>query len=271
MGTKVSFLVAICRSRHMEAIPLTLDDIIAERAVSVVYQPIFWLQSGSVFANEALTRGPAGPYASPQTLFESAAGAGRLFALEMLCREEALRSKPPGLLCLNVDPRTLEDSAFRRGMTAQALEAQGILPSEIVFEVTERFSISDFSLFRRTLDHYRSQGYRIALDDVGAGHSNLRLVAEAQPEIVKIDKGLVQGVAASRPRRAAISALLTMASELGALAVAEGIETVDDLGVLQELGAPLGQGFLMGAPAAHPIAVPGVPIARDRSPSPVHR
>ncbi|MDA8346989.1 MAG: EAL domain-containing protein [Thermaerobacter sp.] len=228
---------------------MNLTQILASGSIQAVYQPILQLSDGSLFAHEALARGPEGPLHTPAALFRAAAEEGLVFALEFACRAAALRQKPPGALCLNVDPLSLQDPAFTRGMTAQVLSALGVAPSEVIFEITERIAIADYQLFRRTLDHYRSQGYRIALDDVGAGYSNLRLVAEAQPEFLKIDQGLVRGLFGAKPRRAAVSALVRMAEECDATAIAEGIENEEDLAVLRDLGVPLGQGFLLGRPA----------------------
>ena len=228
---------------------MDLEELLANDLIAAAYQPIADLRDRSVYAHEALARGPAGPLRTPGALFGAAARQGLLFPLDLACRTAALRRKPPGLLCLNVEPQSLLDPAFTRGLTAQMLLSLGVAPQEVIFEVTERIAISDYALFRRTLDHYRSQGYRIALDDVGAGYSNLRLVAEAQPEFLKIDMGLVQGLSQARPRRAAVSALARMAEELGALVIAEGIECEDDLVALQDIGVPLGQGFLLGRPA----------------------
>ncbi len=230
---------------------MQLRQILAQGAVYAAYQPIRRLKDGSLFAHEALARGPEGPLHSPAQLFQAAAAEGLLFALELACRTAALERKPPGVLCLNVDPLTLQDPAFTRGMTAQVLAALGVSPREVIFEITERIAITDYDLFRRTLGHYRSQGYRIALDDVGAGYSNLRLVAEAGPEFLKIDQGLVRGCARAKARRAAVSALARMAEECDAVAIVEGIETAEDLRVLVDLGVPLGQGFLLGHPAPH--------------------
>lgn len=228
---------------------MKLAQVLAGNGIYAVYQPIRRLLDRSLFAHEALARGPQGPLHAPAALFAAAAEEGQVFALEFACRAAALRDKPPGVLCLNVDPLSLQDPAFTRGMTAQVLASLGISPAEVIFEITERIAITDYALFRRTLDHYRSQGYRIALDDVGAGYSNLRLVAEAQPELIKIDQGLVRGLSGAKSRRAAVSALVRMAEECDALAVAEGIEEESDLAVLEDLGVPLGQGFLLGRPA----------------------
>lgn len=237
---------------------MNLAQVLSTGQIHAVYQPIKNLQTGSTFAHEALARGPVGPLHSPAALFQQANEQGLLFTLELACRAAALRQKPPGTLCLNVDPRTLQDPSFTRGMTAQVLTMLGVSPYEVIFEVTERIAISDYALFRRTLEHYRSQGYRIAIDDVGAGYSNLRLVAEAQPEIIKIDQGLVRGLSHARARRAAVSALVRMAEESGAAAVAEGIEGEDDLAAVRDLGVSLGQGYLLGRPEPvrlmHPTA-----------------
>lgn len=241
---------------HLGGRFLTVEAIIAQRSVRIVFQPIVSLEDGSVFAQEALTRGPEGPLFTPAALFRAAQEANLLFAMELLCREEALLTKPAGPVTLNVDPFTLNDPTFTRGMTAQALDNLGISPSDVIFELTERIAVQDYGLLRQTVDHYRSQGYRIALDDVGSGYSNLRLVAELQPEILKIDMGLVQGLSTSRARRAAVHALAVASEDCGALAVAEGIERPDDLSAVQDLGIPLGQGFLLGRPAPSKPMVP---------------
>ncbi len=235
---------------------MLLQQIIANEWIRAVYQPIVRLSDRALYAHEALARGPAGSLHSPAALFHAASEQGLLFSLDLACRTAALREKPPGTVSLNVEPQSLLDPAFKRGLTAQVLASLGVSPHEVIFEVTERIAISDYGLFRRTLDHYRSQGYRVALDDVGAGYSNLRLVAEAQPEFIKIDQGLVQGIAHAKSRRAAISALARMAEECDSLAIAEGVETTEDLLVLLDLGVPLAQGFLLGrpAPAVPPMA-----------------
>ncbi len=234
---------------------MQLGELLANDLVRAVFQPIVRLDDRTVFAHEALARGPEGPMHTPAALFGAAAEEGRVFALELACRNAALHQKPPGVLCLNVDPLSLQDPAFTRGMTAQVLSSIGVLTSEVIFEITERIAIQDYDLFRLTLDHYRSQGYRIALDDVGAGYSNLRLVAEAQPELLKIDQGLVRGLSQAKARRAAVSALVRMAEECGAQAIAEGIEDEQDLRALEDLGVPLGQGFLLGRPVPRETAL----------------
>jgi len=221
---------------------MELQDVLDHALIDVVYQPIVRLGDGTVFAHEALARGPAGPLHMPGALFGAAAADGLLFALDLACRTAALTSKPEGVISINIEPQSLLDPAFTTGLTAQVLRRCGVLAQEVILEVTERIAISDYQLFRRTLDHYRLQGYRIALDDVGAGYSNLRLVAEAEPEFIKIDQGLVQGAGTDRAHRAAVSAVAHMAEELGALAIAEGIETPADLDAVRALGVPLAQG-----------------------------
>ncbi len=232
---------------------MDLQDVLRHDLIEAAYQPVVRLHDRTIYAHEALARGPAGPLRSPAALFQAARDQGLLFPLDLACRTAALRRKPAGVLSLNVEPQSLLDPAFTRGLTAQVLRSLGVSPYEVILEVTERIAITDYALFRRTLDHYRSQGYRIALDDVGAGYSNLRLVAEAQPEFLKIDQGLVQGIAGSRARRAAVSALARMAEECEATVIAEGIEGEGDLAVLLDLGIPFGQGFLLGMPAIPPV------------------
>lgn len=229
--------------------------------VRAVYQPIVNLRSGSVFAWEALARGPAeSALASPARLFDVAEEAGAVFALEKVCREAAIRGFAPGdqgarLFC-NVHPRTLLDPAFTPGETRRLLDKYGMEPRQVVLEITERHSVQDFNLFHRTLAHYRDAGYGVAVDDVGTGYSGLVSIAEIQPDFMKIDMSLVRGIHANPVKRALLETLLTFADKVGCRMVAEGVETEAELACLIRLGVHFGQGYFLGRPAEAP-ARPG--------------
>uniref|UniRef100_I2PZH5 Diguanylate cyclase (GGDEF) domain-containing protein n=1 Tax=Desulfovibrio sp. U5L TaxID=596152 RepID=I2PZH5_9BACT len=225
--------------------------------VRAVYQPIVNLRSGSVFAWEALARGPAGTtLASPAMLFDVAEEAGAIFALEKVCREAAIRGFAPreqgAKLFCNVHPRTLLDPAFTPGETRRLLDKYGMEPREVVLEITERHSVKDFNLFHRTLAHYRDAGYGVAVDDVGTGYSGLVSIAEIQPDFMKIDMSLVRGIDANPVKRALLETLLTFADKVGCRIVAEGIETEAELACLIRLGVHFGQGYFLGRPADAP-------------------
>lgn len=227
-------------------------DILDNRKIAVVYQPIFSLTTGDIIGWEALTRGPAGtPFATPLALFSFVAEVGELFALERICREEALRqgaSLPAGRkLFLNVNPKAFDDPAFVKGYTAELLRRLGLAPCDVVFEITEHEAI-DYRKFRRILHHYRSQGYCIAVDDFGAGHANLQAVLEVAPDFLKVDRTLVAGVDAHRPKQVALEAIVAIAQKTGSRVIAEGIERKEELETVVRLGVDGGQGFFWAAP-----------------------
>ncbi|EFL50115.1 diguanylate cyclase/phosphodiesterase [Solidesulfovibrio fructosivorans JJ]] len=232
-------------------------EILELRRVRAVFQPIVNLRAGSVFAWEALARGPRdSTLESPAMLFDVAEEAGAIFALEKICREAAIRGfakrEPGAKLFCNVHPRTLLDPQFTPGETRRLLDKYGMEPHDVVLEITERHSVKDFNLFHRTLAHYRDAGYGVAVDDVGTGYSGLVSIAEIQPDFMKIDMSLVRGIDANPVKRALMETLLTFSEKVGCRIVAEGIETEAELACLIRLGAHFGQGFFLGRPAETP-------------------
>ena len=231
--------------------------------IAAVFQPIVALRGATVFAWEALARGPRdGIFASPAMLFDFAEEAGAVFALEKACREAAIRGFSPGVpgakLFCNVHPRTLLDPAFTPGETRRLLDKYGMEPHDVVLEITERHSVKDFNLFHRTLAHYRNAGYGVAVDDVGTGYSGLASIAEIQPDFMKIDMSLVRDIDSSPVKRALLETMITFAEKVGCRIVAEGIETEAELACLIRLGVHFGQGYFLGRPANPPS-----PLAED--------
>ncbi len=229
--------------------------ILHDRSVRAVFQPIADFTTGTIMAWEALTRGPEGSaFQSPAVLFDFAEQSGKLFALESLCREKAITTlgaiEPGQKLFLNIHPKTMADPEFTHGRTQELLQASGLAPENIVFEITERHSISDFALFHRTLDHYRSQGYLVAVDDAGAGYSGLTSVAQIRPEFIKIDMSLIQGIDKDPVKRALIETLVTFADKIGSQIIAEGIESQAQAACLIDIGVHHGQGYYLARPAA---------------------
>ena len=228
--------------------------ILHERNVRALFQPIADFTSGTILAWEALTRGPDGSaFQSPTVLFDFAEQSGKLFALERLCREKALRSLGAigqgQKLFLNIHPKTMADPEFTHGKTMELLNEVGLAPENIVFEITERHSINEFALFHRTLDHYRSQGYLVAVDDAGAGYSGLTSVAQIRPEFIKIDMSLIQGIDKDPVKRALIETFVTFADKIGSKIIAEGIESQAQAACLIDIGVHYGQGYYLARPA----------------------
>ncbi len=210
------------------------------------FQPIFDLRSGGVVGVEALARFARPPIRPPDVWFTEAASIGLGVDLEIIALNlalERLSRLPVGLyLSLNASVETIASKRFR--------ELLNDVPQErIVLELTEHTPIDDYASFKESLEKLRSQGVRLAVDDAGAGFSSLRHVLDLQPEVIKLDIGLIRGIDRDPARQALGRALITFAKEAyDASIVAEGIETMGELQVLRDLGCPCGQGFYLGRP-----------------------
>lgn len=231
------------------------NSILESRQISSVYQPILDFKSGSILGWEALSRGPSdSSFQSPLILFETAEKLGRLFALEKVCRESAIANvgslEDNKKLFLNIHPKTMADPEFTPGKTLELMEKAGLKPDNVVFEITERHSVQEFDLFYRTLDHYRNQGFSIAVDDAGAGYSGLTTIAELQPEYIKLDKSLIEGIHKDPVKRALVETTVSFADKIGSQIVAEGIETQAQAVCLKDIGVHYGQGYFIAKPQA---------------------
>lgn len=234
-----------------------LDQILAHGDLHCLFQPILSLSERRLVGYEALTRGPSnGPLHSPLPLFSIARSSGRLSQLELLCRRKACSRfrelKLDGKLFLNVSPESLLEPTHQPGRTLQLLQTFGISPSDVVIELTEQTPIEDYSLLDTALHHYRAMGFSIALDDLGAGYSSLRLWSELRPDYVKIDRHFIEGIHLDAVKREFVGSILKMAHASRAQVIAEGIEIPEELAVLSEMGIDLVQGYLLGRPNETP-------------------
>ncbi|UZP68049.1 GGDEF domain-containing protein [Desulfovibrio mangrovi] len=227
--------------------------VLQTRSIQTLYQPIVSFPSGDIMAWEALSRGPEqSPFRSPDILFDLAEEMGMLFALERVCRENAI-VRADALaenqkLFLNIHPRTLTDPGFTPGSTREIIEKVGLKPENIVLEITERHSIRDFSLFYKTLDHYRGQGFQVAIDDAGTGYSGLSTIAELKPNFIKIDMSLIRNIDRDPVRRALLETIVAFADKIDSKVIAEGIETQEEASTLLQIGTHFGQGYYLGRP-----------------------
>ncbi len=236
------------------AIAERFNTILSGNLISTHYQPIFDFKTGNILGWEALTRGPRdSSFRSPIILFETAEQLGRLFALEKICRESAIKHageiQKNQKLFINISPKTMADPEFTPGNTLKLMESAGLLPENIVFEITEQHSVQEFDLFYRTLAHYRSQGFRIAVDDAGAGYAGLSTIAELQPEYIKLDKSLIDGIHKDPVKRALVETTATFADKIGSQIIAEGVESKAQAICLKDIGVHCGQGFFFARPA----------------------
>ncbi|MBS7560918.1 EAL and GGDEF domain-containing protein [Pseudomonas sp. RC4D1] len=234
-----------------------LSSILAQSGLHSLFQPIISLSQRRILGYEALSRGPSNsPLHSPVALFAVARQAGRLSELEFACRHSACKrfseQQLPGKLFLNVSPESLLEATHQPGRTLQLLQDVGIPPSQVVIELTEQPPIDDFQLLHNALHHYRDMGFSIALDDLGAGYSSLRLWSELRPDYVKIDRHFIDGIHQDALKREFVGSILQIAKASRAQVIAEGIEMLEELVVLSEMGVDLVQGYLLCRPQEQP-------------------
>ena len=230
-----------------------ITDIISNKLLSSVYQPIVSLKDGSVFAYEALSRiTKEGATINISEVFEGAGQLGQLWELEKICRTNALKyaaGKPKGAkLFINVDGNVLVDQKFQKGFTKEKLGIYSLRTEDVVFEITERSNSDDYELLSDIMQHYREQGYEVALDDLGAGYSGLNRLQHIQPEYVKIDYELIHNIHKDKSKKSLVRMLVRHCNEMEYSLIAEGIETEEELQCLVEIGVRYGQGFFLGKP-----------------------
>lgn len=233
---------------------------------TMAFQPIVDAGSQDVFAFEALVRGLDGGGAA-QIL--SLVDRGNRHDFDQRCRSTALDlAARLGLedrraaLSINFLPNAVQDAAVCTRLATEACEALHFSPGRIIFEFTESEPVDDPDHLGRIIKAYREAGFRTAIDDFGAGHSGLTLLAKFQPDIIKLDMELVRGIDSDRVRRAIVASIRRMCDDLGIALVAEGIETLGEYTVLRDLGVSLLQGFLFARPQFEALPAPVWPRGR---------
>lgn len=233
--------------------------LMADKRLTSHFQPIVHADDPTrVYAHEALLRGVRedGSLVSPGQLFDAARGAGVLFQLDLAARRSAIacaeQQQLDTALFVNFAPTAIYDPRACLRSTVAAIDAAGLERRNVVFEIVETERAHDPAHLRRILDFYREAGFRIALDDVGAGYSSLNLIHLLRPDVLKLDMELVRDVHRD-PYKARIAAnLLNVATSLGIDALAEGIETEEELAWVREHGATYVQGYLIARPGETP-------------------
>lgn len=213
--------------------------------LTLVFQPIVDLATGSVAGYEALSRFPGS--AGPDVWFAAAAEAGVAAELEALAIRKALAVVPAlpadTFLTVNVSPHLLGTTPVQ-----QALAARPDL-HRVVVELTEHTPVDDLGVLRRQTDRLRERGALIALDDAGSGYSGLQQMAALRPQLVKLDRALVADADADPVRMALAEMVGEFAGRIDAWLLAEGVETAAELAAFAQLGVPLAQGWLLGRPS----------------------
>jgi EAL domain-containing protein (putative c-di-GMP-specific phosphodiesterase class I) len=216
-----------------------LRPLMADGGPVVLLQPIVDLATGRRAGAEALSRFPHQWNQAPDLVFADAELIGQRERLEIQALRRAAAHLPyvSGYVAMNVSPATLATAACQDLLHGMPLE-------RIVLELSEHDPIDDYDALRTTLTPLRARGMRLAIDDVGAGFSSLRHIITTAPDVIKLDRSIVAGVAHDNVLGVLGHALVDLAGAIGAQVVAEGIETVADAEALTALGVDLGQGWL---------------------------
>lgn len=242
-----------------EACTADLIDIINNNRLTVYFQPIVSVVKKSVIGLEALSRGIAdreGGLVSPVELFNAAAEAGLSTGLDRQCRKNSITAYrgiyerfPDILLFLNIDAATIEKNIGSRHLL-DTVESLRVPPKSVVIEINEA-KVTDLNCLESFITFYRQHGFLIALDDVGAGFSNLDRLTCTRPDIIKIDRSLVSGIDRNPSMQEVFRSLAGLSGKIGALTIAEGVETESEAVVLMELGADMLQGYYFGRPESY--------------------
>jgi EAL domain-containing protein (putative c-di-GMP-specific phosphodiesterase class I) len=232
-----------------------LDQLAEGRFVSYFHPIVHAGNTDRVFAHEALLRGVErdGSIIAPQPILELAREAGLLAEVDSAACRSAIRGAARHGACrcvfINFSPATIRDPEASLSSTLQAIEEAGLPRDQVVFEVTEADRYEDTLRLQQVLNAYRRAGFRVALDDLGAGWSTLNLVHRLLPDFIKLDRELIRGVQ-DHPVKALIAAkLLEIGRGMGIGTIVEGIEEEGELSWVRDHGADFVQGFLMGEPA----------------------
>lgn len=254
----LSAIVALARSE-------AFTSILREKRLTSYFQPIVHtLYPGEVFAFECLLRGQdeSGELIFPGELFDFARDADMLFQLDRAARitalETAAKHSVNATLFLNFNPTAIYDPKYCLNTTVAAMRIAGLKPEQIVFEVVESDDVKDKGHLLDILRYYRDHGFRVALDDLGAGYSSLNLLHRLQPDFIKLDMELIRGIHQDTFKARITANILALARELNIKTIAEGVETVEEWRWLKEHGADLVQGYLFARPASEP-PIPSVP------------
>ncbi|MDX1630911.1 MAG: EAL domain-containing protein [Thermoanaerobaculia bacterium] len=255
---------AACRRDREEQVSLRLNElrrILSNRDILIRYQPIVRLTDDSIFGFEALSCGPRGDlFADPEMLFSFAEKTDQIIELERMCRLESVRGATQlprsSKLFLNCSAHGIEDLEGVSDTLTREIEEAGLAVDDLVLEITERVAVPAWREFRKRLDRLRDRGFRIAIDDMGAGYSSLHSVAEIEPDFMKFDIALVRDIHRSAIKRGLLEGLRLVAEKVGARVIAEGVEQEEELETLQEMGVSYGQGYLFSPPSTFSLHMP---------------
>lgn len=234
--------------------------------IAMAFQPIADIQTGRPFAFEALVRGSGGESAADVL---SAVTPENRYAFDQQCRVAAIEGavaagilETDARLSINFLPNAVYSPVACIQLTLKTARATGFPADRLIFEFTENEEMADTAHVRDIVDSYRKMGFGTAIDDFGAGHAGLGLLAKFQTDYIKLDMDLVRGIETSLPRRMIVDGVIRIADALGITVIAEGIETEAEYEVLRASGIRYIQGYLLARPEFGKL--PAVTMPADR-------
>lgn len=232
-------------------------DASLDMPLQMAFQPIVDVERRDVYAYESLVRGPKG---QPASWVLDAMSPQMLYRFDQTCRvlaiDTAARLGIDTKLSINFVPNAVYEPASCLRLTLAAAERVGLPLDRLMFELTEHERIVDPQHALSILSYYHRRGFVTAIDDFGAGYAGLELLAQFQPQVLKIDMGLVRGIDHSAPKQAVVEGVVLMGRRVGARLVAEGVETREELRTLRALGVDLFQGYLFARPQIGALPLP---------------
>jgi len=234
-------------------------DIVNNESLTSYFQPIVDMKDNTIYGYETLARGVRedGSLVYPDELFSKSKRNDLNFKLDRLCRESSLKTaatkKVHQKVFINFIPTSIYDPEFCLSSTVKWANQLEFDPSQIVFEVVETELVKDQKHLKKILEYYRKEGFKIALDDVGEGYSSLNMLIELQPDIIKIDRNIIDGIDTNELKQSVYKALFNLAREHNITVLAEGVETKYELDMIQSIGVDLVQGYYFAKPAVEPV------------------
>lgn len=239
-----------------------LHDLIENNRLTSFFQPIVSLAQGTIYAYEALCRTlGSNPFDTIDNLFRQALLCDQTLQLDMCCRKNSFAcaarehiGQSGALLFLNICPTSLLHPDHNPGLTEKLANSYGIAKDTIVLEITEQEAVANYHLFQKAISHYRSRGFRIAIDDFGAGYGGLKMLSMLEPDYVKIDRHFFQHKGKDNLNYNLIDAIATACHRIGIDVIAEGIECENDLQICLDIGIQLLQGYHFARPSSELVS-----------------
>ncbi|MBM97154.1 MAG: hypothetical protein CMI09_15055 [Oceanospirillaceae bacterium] len=235
----------------------SLDALIRDHGIYTLLQPIVDIKTSKAFGHEALSRGvPGQVLLRPDQFFKVAFEYNRLTELELLCMRTAvmrfLALNLSGDLFLNISPITLLDLSNRLDQLVHDLEKSGLDASRVVIEISERYHTTDIPTLLNITTKLKRYGFRLAIDDLGTGHSGLKFWSQLQPDFIKIDRHFVDRIDQDYVKQAFVRSMTEISHDLNCQIIAEGVEQEEEARKLEDMGIKRFQGYLFGRPDSIP-------------------